>query len=309
MITVKGLTKNFGPFTAVRNIDFSVTKKSGITALLGPNGAGKTTTLRMLTGYLNPSAGEISVNGTVLGNEDSRITIKRQIGYLPETTPLYPEMLISEYLEFMGKVHGLKEAQLEASAREMIEKLELGSHLYSPIGILSKGFRQRVGLAGALIHKPAVVILDEPTSGLDPNQISHIRTLIKTLGKESLMILSTHILQEVEDICQRVIIINQGQIVADEPIEKLRAFHTCELIARGKGIQEKLQTFPLVRKCTVDKNIARAPEGYARYDCELNEDSPQKLFALFAGCGWEVREFRPQARSLQAIFEELTRKP
>ncbi len=305
MIEAKNLTRRYGDFTAVRDVSFSIKSKSGITALLGPNGAGKTTTLRILTGYLKPTSGEISINGMSPADEAELVEMKKQMGYLAETTPLYPEMLVSEYLEFIGKVRGLDGERLEKSAVEMIDKLELGSHFYTPIGLLSKGFRQRVGLAGALIHKPEIIILDEPTSGLDPNQISQIRALIQELGKDSTLILSTHILQEVEDICERVIIINRGSIVADQPMSELRDSHSCVLAARGDGIETKLNALDLVKNCRREPAPGH-PDGYGLYICELNENAPEKLFARIADAGWEVREFAPLSRSLEDIFRELT---
>ena len=305
MIEVSRLNKTFGDFMAVRDVSFSIDRSHGITALLGPNGAGKTTTMRLLTGYLSPTSGRVVMNGIELGDEDSRVQAKRHVGYLPESTPLYPEMLVSEYLEFMGRVRGLAPDVLERNARRVIEQLELGSHLYSPIAILSKGFRQRVGLAATLIHDPAVIILDEPTSGLDPNQISHIRSLIKELGKERTLILSTHVLQEVEDVCDRVIIINRGKIVRDDSMQALRGGNRVALIARGENIIDTLRTFEEVS--TVEaRDLAGIPEGYLGVTCELKADNPERLFARVAGTGWDVREFRPLARSLEDIFHEFT---
>jgi len=305
MIEVKNLTKSFGDFSAVRDVSFKIEKKSGITALLGPNGAGKTTTLRLLTGYLKPTSGQVSVAGLSPQDEDGLVELKRKVGYLPETSPLYPEMLVSEYLAFVGQVRGLFGDALEKAGEEMIEKLELGSHLYSPIGILSKGFRQRVALAGSLIHKPEIIILDEPTSGLDPNQISQIRGLIRDLGKQSILILSTHILQEVQDICNRVIIINRGRIVADDATETLTGSSTYAIVAKGKDVAEKLKSFSIV-KSSHEQKSGELPEGYRRFVCDLKTDEPQKLFSEISASGWEVREFSPVSRSLQEIFQELT---
>ena len=305
MIEVEKLTKSFGDFTAVRDLTISIKKKSGITALLGPNGAGKTTTLRLLTGFLKPTSGSITINDWSVTSEEELIEIKKRIGYLPETSPLYPEMLVSEFLQFIGQVRGLFGDELEKAAREMIDRLELGSHLYTPIGILSKGFRQRTALAGALIHKPSVIILDEPTSGLDPNQISKIRGLIREMGSDAVLILSTHILQEVEDICERVIIINMGKIVADASISSLQKAHSCGVVVRGKDVMSKLESFSIVRSCTKTEQTG-LPEGFQKYICELHDNSPEKLFAEVAASGWEVRELAPSTRSLEDIFSELT---
>ncbi len=301
MIEVQDLTKTFGDFTAVRELSFSIPPRAGITALLGPNGAGKTTTLRLLTGYLQPTSGAVTVAGLPLKDDDALIQVKQKIGYLPESGPQYPEMLVSEYLEFIGRVRGLDGDALETAGREMVEKLELGSHLYSPLGILSKGFRQRVAIAAAMIHQPEVLILDEPTSGLDPNQILHIRGLIRELGKTSTVILSTHILQEVEDICERVIIISRGRKVADETMERLRSASACVLVARGEGISGKLKTLPGV-KSVQEQGTA---DNFGRFTFELS-GTPETVFPHIAKAGWEVREFRPVSRSLEDIFRELT---
>ncbi|HMU85258.1 MAG TPA: ATP-binding cassette domain-containing protein [Leptospiraceae bacterium] len=303
MIEVKEVSRTFGDFTAVQGVSFNVDRKAGITGLLGPNGAGKTTTMRMITGYLRPSSGDILIDGESVRDEENLTGIKRRIGYLPETTPLYPEMLVSEFLKFMGEVRGVHGAELDASAVQMVDRLDLGSHLYSPIGILSKGFRQRVALAGTLIHKPEVIILDEPTSGLDPNQISEIRSLIVELGKTATVILSTHILQEVEELCNRVIIINRGRVVADETTAVLKSVQACSVVARGEDVEKKLASIPIVTSVIAGQNHK---DGFRQYLCEVGENGPEKLFAELAGKSLEVREFAPVARSLQSVFEELT---
>lgn len=305
MIEVKNLTKAFGDFTAVSDVSFSIPEQSGIVGLLGPNGAGKTTTMRLLTGYLTPTSGEITINGRSHHNERELVELKREIGYLPETTPLYPEMLVSEYLQFMGQVRGMSDADLETSAIEMIEQLSLGSHLYTPIGLLSKGFRQRTALAGALIHRPKLIILDEPTSGLDPNQILEIRDLLRELGKRATVILSTHILQEVEDVCGRVIIINRGRISADAPTSILRGKAAYVLVAKGENLAKALAAMPLVSECRHVPDV-KLTDGYARFECQLSTDNPEQLFAEIAKTGWQVREFAPLSRSLQEVFQELT---
>jgi len=305
MIEVKGVSKNFGDFQALHNLNFRIDGQSGLTALLGPNGAGKTTTMRLLTGYLRPTSGEIFLDGLSVRDDNDLVEIKKRIGYLPEHSPLYPEMLVSEFLQFTGRVRGVSGTELETRAEELVELLELESHFYSPIGILSKGFRQRVALAGSLIHNPDVIILDEPTSGLDPNQIQGIRRLIRTLGQTKTVILSTHILQEVEDVCERVIIIHRGSVVANEVTASLRSVHSCSIVARGDGIKETLLSFDGVRSVWSEENTA-LPEGFVRYVCQLNENKPERLFSLIAAKGWEVREFRPLERSLEEIFRELT---
>ena len=306
MIEVKSVTKSFSDFSALKNLSFRIENKSGITALLGPNGAGKTTTMRLLTGFLRPTSGDIYMNGLSVRDDRDLVEIKKTVGYLPENSPLYPEMLVSEFLEFMGQVRGMKGNYLEKRALEMIDALELGSHFYSPIGILSKGFRQRVALAGTLIHNPDIIILDEPTSGLDPNQILQIRNLIRELSKEKTLILSTHIMQEVEDICERVIIISRGQVVADENTEALRIAHSCAIVAKGEGIKESLLSFDGVRGVWSEENSLDVPEGFTRYICQMEKDEPEKIFSQLAVKKWEVREFAPLSKSLEDVFRELT---
>ncbi len=315
MIEVEKLSKSYGDFPALQPSSFVIGKERGVTALLGPNGAGKTTTLRLLTGYLTSTTGRIQINGMEL-NTANRMEIKKEIGYLPETTPLYPEMLVDEYLRFMGHVRGLSSQKTEASLQEMVEILELGSHLYTPLGLLSKGFRQRSALAATLIHKPKYIILDEPTSGLDPNQIQHIRQLIKTLGKEQTLILSTHILQEVEDICDRVIILNRGRVVADDASSALRSAQACRVVLKAKDpnkTQETLTSIGIVKDCRVaSAKFAQGvdeglPQGYMSYICELKEDKPERLFAeISSQKDWEVREISPVSRSLQEVFHQMT---
>lgn len=304
MIELSGVTRKYGEFTAVNDLNLTVEPSSGITAFLGPNGAGKSTTMRLMMGYLKPTSGSVRVLEKSLDDPDNLLEVRKRIGYLPETTPLYPEMLVSEYLQFMGGVRGLTGALLENRYREMVELLELGSHLYSPIGILSRGFRQRVALAGTLIHDPEVIILDEPTSGLDPNQISHIQDIIRKLGKNRTLILSTHILQEAEEMCNRVVIVNRGRIVADEDVSILTRGHSCMIVARGSDVEATLSSLPIVKGVRdIQKTL---PEGYVQYVCDLAEDQPQKLLASVADRGWEIREFRPLSRSLHEIFQELT---
>jgi len=217
-IKVKDLSKHFGSQKAVDNISFEA-KPGKILGFLGPNGAGKSTTMKMLTGYLAATTGSIEIcNKDILTDA---LAIKKQIGYLPENTPLYTDMYIREFLSFVGQTYGLE--NLEHRVEDVIKQVGLTPEQHKKISMLSKGYKQRVGLAQAIIHNPQVLILDEPTSGLDPNQLADIRTLIKNLGKDKTVILSTHIMQEVEAICDEVIIINKGKIVANATIEELKA--------------------------------------------------------------------------------------
>lgn len=218
-ITVNQLTKTYGSQTAVNNISFSI-EKGQILGFLGPNGAGKSTTMKILAGYISSTSGEAQLDSDLI-TVDSLIT-KSKIGYLPEHNPLYLEMYVTEYLNFVGGMFGLKGIVLKEKVAKVIEMVGLMPEKHKKIEQLSKGYRQRVGLAQALIHDPEVLILDEPTTGLDPNQLVEIRKLIKEVGKNKTIILSTHIMQEVEAICDRVIIINKGNLVADDTLENLK---------------------------------------------------------------------------------------
>ena len=216
-VKVKELSKNFGHQRAVDAISFEA-KFGRILGFLGPNGAGKSTTMRMLTGYLNPTSGKVEIDGKLITKKATHI--RKEIGYLPENTPLYTEMYVKEFLSFVGETYGIK--NLNQAVNEVINKVGLTPEQHKKIAMLSKGYQQRVGIAQAIIHNPKVLILDEPTSGLDPNQLADIRALIKELGKEKVIIISTHIMQEVEAICDDVIIINKGKIVTNDSLLSLK---------------------------------------------------------------------------------------
>ncbi len=209
-ITVKELSKHFGQQKAVDSISFEA-RPGKILGFLGPNGAGKSTTMRMLTGYLNPTSGTVQIESTLITTKTT--AIRKEIGYLPENTPLYTDMYVKEFLSFVGETYGLK--NITQAVNDVIKQVGLTPEQHKKIGMLSKGYKQRVGLAQAIIHNPKILILDEPTSGLDPNQLADIRTLIKALGKDKTIIISTHIMQEVEAICDDIIIINKGKIVTN----------------------------------------------------------------------------------------------
>ena len=218
-ISIQHLTKIYGTQKAVNDISFEA-KKGEIVGFLGPNGAGKSTTMKVVTSYLSATSGQILINGFDVKTQS--MDVRRNIGYLPEHNPLYLEMYVKEFLLFVGNMYGLKGIQANKRIAEMVELCGLSAEQNKKIGQLSKGYRQRVGLAQALIHNPSVLILDEPTTGLDPNQIVEIRNVIKTVGKDKTILFSTHIMQEVEAICDRVIIINRGQIVSDSTLTSLK---------------------------------------------------------------------------------------
>jgi ABC-2 type transport system ATP-binding protein len=214
-INIQQLSKNYGNTVALNNISL-VFDQNGVIGLLGPNGAGKTSLMKILTGFLTQWEGEVSIGGLNLRQELKKV--QQQMGYLPENNPLYPEMYVKEYLKFVGDLYALQKPPV----LEVIEKTGLGEHAFKKIGFLSKGYKQRVGLAATLLHDPKYLILDEPTTGLDPNQVVEIRKLIQTLGREKLVFLSTHILQEVEAMCDRVVILNKGKVVLNQTLEALK---------------------------------------------------------------------------------------
>ena len=214
-INIQQLSKNYGNTVALNSISLAF-DQNGVIGLLGPNGAGKTSLMKILTGFLTQWEGEVSIGGLNLRQELKKV--QQQMGYLPENNPLYPEMYVKEYLKFVGDLYALQKPPV----MEVIEKTGLGEHAFKKIGVLSKGYKQRVGLAATLLHDPKYLILDEPTTGLDPNQVVEIRKLIQTLGREKLVFLSTHILQEVEAMCDRVVILNKGKVVLNQTLEALK---------------------------------------------------------------------------------------
>jgi ABC-2 type transport system ATP-binding protein len=308
MIKVEGLTKRYGPHTAVNNISFEV-GKGQIVGFLGPNGAGKTTTMRVLTCFLPPTEGQASVAGFDVVAQP--LEVKRRIGYLPETPPLYPEMEVQEYLEFTGRIKGVPKGDIAKRADEVTQKCALGDVRYKLISKLSRGYRQRVGLAQALIHNPDVLVLDEPTAGLDPKQIIETRKLIHALSGEHTIILSTHILPEVSTTCQLVIIINQGKLEAIDTPEnltaRLRGHETVFLEVDGPADQVggKLETLPGVTRVTRKDGHG----GRTSFEVETEKDHlniRSDLACCVVQNGWGLHELRPVGLSLEEIFLKLT---
>lgn len=304
MLKAENLTKVFSEKIAVDNISFQV-RPGVVTGLLGPNGAGKSTTMRLLTGFIRPTSGEIFYKGESFASDP--ISVKRKMGYLPESAPLYSDMLVSEYLAFAAEIRGIETAKISGKVDEMTELCELKSHFHSPIGFLSKGFRQRVALAATLIHNPEVIILDEPTSGLDPNQISQIRSLIKNLSKDKTVILSTHILQEVEDICDDVIIINKGKIVANSKVSELHRGHGVVISIKADEQEVKnlfnSSEFLDVMRYSEDEEI---DSDFISYLIAMKNDSYENVFQLLASSRIPVKEMRIHKKSLESVFKDLT---
>jgi len=312
MITVKGLTKRYARTVAVDHISFEV-QKGQIVGFLGPNGAGKTTTMRILTCFLPPSDGSASVAGFDVMEQP--MEVKKRIGYLPETPPVYPEMEVHEYLTFVGKLKGMSGKSLALRVGEVSERCAVADVSRKLIGKLSKGYRQRVGLAQAIVHNPEVLILDEPTAGLDPKQINETRDLIKSLAGDHTIILSTHILPEVEQTCEQVIIINKGKLVATDTVHNLQArargVESIVLEVEGREgvldsavIQHRLETVPGVSRVVFKEVI----EHRSIFEVESLKDRFIRgdLARAVVESGWNLNELRPSAMSLEEIFLQLT---
>ncbi len=311
MISVKQLTKKYARNLAVDHISFEV-QKGQIVGFLGPNGAGKTTTMRMLTCFLPPTSGGATVAGfDVL---EQPLEVKRRIGYLPESPPLYPEMETGEYLTFVGKLKGLSGAELKKRVDYVCERCAVADVRDKLLGQLSKGYRQRVGLAQAIIHNPDVLILDEPTAGLDPKQINETRDLIKGLAGDHTIILSTHILPEVEQTCEQVIIINKGKLVATDTVANLqnRARGAESLLVEVGSRDGALESAIVVKRLQQIPGVSRAQLKTTHGDRNVFEVESQKGFVrgelarAIVQAGWDLNELRPAAVSLEEIFLQLT---
>lgn len=303
-IKINNLGKSYGLQKAVDNISFEV-KTGEILGFLGPNGAGKSTTMKMITGYLEPDAGSIEIGGST--NLD--ISTKKRIGYLPENNPLYLDMPVMDYLDYCASLQGMGREQIPMRVREMVKVCGLNVEKHKKIGELSKGFRQRVGLAQAMIHDPEILILDEPTTGLDPNQIVEIRELIKKLGREKTVILSTHILPEVEATCDRILIINRGQIVADGTPTTLRKQAQGQQVLRIRieegevnDIFEKLRALTSVAAVDILEKEQNRFEVQSQPEVFSNRD----IFKMCVKNGWILSEMIPLEASLEDIFRGLT---
>ncbi len=300
-VEVKQLTKLYGRQRAVDDISFTV-GTGQVLGFLGPNGAGKSTTMKIATGYVPPSAGTILIDGFDV--QEAPLEVRRHVGYLPEHNPLYLDMYVKEYLAFIGELYGLAAKYRQQRIAHMVELCGLGLEQKKKIGALSKGYRQRVGLAQALIHDPKVLILDEPTTGLDPNQIVEIRNLIKTIGQQKTVIFSTHIMQEVTAICDRVVIINKGKIVADSDVAALTS-----------GGQQEVYTLAEFES-QVDRQLLHQVPGMLdvqlvnpttyRLKSQKGSDIRSAVFGLAAEHKWSLIGLRQEEHSLEKIFQSLT---
>jgi ABC-2 type transport system ATP-binding protein len=309
MLEVKSLNKKFNEVHAVRNLNFQM-RKGEILGFLGPNGAGKTTTMRMITCYIPATSGSIHVDGLDTVNDSLRV--REKIGYLAETNPLYGDMGVREYLQFVGEIRGLRGMKLENRIDEMFAVCGLTKMGNRPIGKLSKGFRQRVGLAQAMMHNPDLLLLDEPTAGLDPNQIIEIRQLIKKIGSEKTIIYCSHILSEVSATCSRIIIINEGQIVASGTADELTSRssrgnrYIVRLRAAPAAAQSKLAAVPGATGVSVQQT---ASDGWCTAEVlsEAHHDIGETIFRCAVTNGWGMAELRHETASLEEVFTQLTR--
>lgn len=307
MIQVEGVTKRYGPKTAVSNISFEV-ERGEIVGFLGPNGAGKTTTMRILTGFLPPTEGAASVAGFDVGK--SPIEVKRRIGYLPESPPLYPEMEVGDYLRFVAAIKRIPKKEIPRRVDAVLERTATGAVRDLLVGKLSKGYRQRVGLAQALIHSPEVLVLDEPTSGLDPKQIIEVRGLIRSLAGEHTILLSTHILPEVAGTCGRVIIINEGRIEASDTPENLTAqlqganSLLLDIAGPAEEVRERLELDLAVRN--VVEHEARDGRTVWRVEADKDENLTRRLAEAVVTSGWGLYGMQSLGLSLEDIFLKLT---
>ena len=308
MIEVRHLTKQYGPFTAVDDVSFRV-ERGEILGFLGPNGAGKTTTMRILTGYMPPTEGTALVAGyDVL---DQPLEAKRRTGYLPETPPLYPEMTVREYLAFCARIKGVSRAERKGRVDAVMERTRVADMAGRHCGKLSKGYRQRVGLAQALLHNPDVLVLDEPTAGLDPKQIIETRKLIKELAGDHTVVLSTHILPEVSQTCERVVIINKGRVVAVDSVENLTARANAsaavtyvQLDAAGQDVEAALSSVPGVTGLEI-ADTSGTITGL-QVTSESGHDIRREVAAAIVGRGWGLLELRTVRMSLEDVFLNLT---
>ena len=310
-IKVENLSKYYGEQAAVNDISFEI-QTGEIVGFLGPNGAGKSTTMKMITTYLTPNSGKISVEG--LDTSENSLEVRKKIGYLPEQNPLYPDMNVIEYLEYAAELESIPKTSIKKAVEDVVDKCGLEEVRHKDIGELSKGYKQRVGLAQAMIHDPQVLILDEPTSGLDPNQIVEIRKLIRKLGKEKTLILSTHIMQEVQALCDRVLIINKGEIVANgTPDELQKSFQGENIInvdVRKDASTNKEELIRAFREIPKVKKVEVVKENDESITFNIHSSSDsdikESLFKKAVAMNLNLLSFKQESGSLEDVFRKLT---
>jgi len=311
MIHVENLTKYYDGFCAVDQISFDI-HRGEILGLLGPNGAGKTTTLRILTGYIAPTAGDIRIKDYTI--DDNMLDIKKLIGYLPESAPIYNDMLVYDYLQYVARIRGIKKEERDDRIRHLADICGLNDIMHKVVDELSKGLKQRVGLAHAMMNDPEILILDEPTSGLDPNQIVEIRQIIKKIGKEKTVVLSTHILSEVEATCDRIIIIDKGKIVADDSTAVIKqsagaeSFVSLSLLdAEFQQVSDALAGIDGV--VSIDQ-LDAGSNGAVSMKLTVRSDSDPRaeIYRIIKQTDWVLVEFHRETRTLETIFRELTKE-
>lgn len=304
MIAVDGVTKRYGDLVAVDDVSFEI-DRGEVVGFLGPNGAGKSTTMKILTGSLQPDEGEIRLDGNSIGED--LLGAKRRIGYLPETNALYPDMLVSEYLDFTCELREIAGTRRRSALAMAVEQTGIEAVFTRPVSQLSKGYRQRVGLAAAIVHEPEILILDEPTEGLDPNQRVGIRDLVRELGKERTVLLSTHVLGEVEATCGRLLIINRGRMVAEgtvaDIVEAQKGLYVYSVELRGDGAHAAFEAFPGVTG--IESEPVEDRERF-QISSTAEEDLRPRIFQLAADRGWTLWELHRAHESLEQVFRTLT---
>ena len=310
MIHVEGLTKYYNDFCAVDNISFDV-HKGEILGLLGPNGAGKTTTMRMMTGFLSPSDGNIRIKDFTI--QENSLEIKKIMGYLPESAPLYHDMMVYDYLNYVADIREIRSSEKPDRIRELAGLCGLNEVMHKTIDELSKGYKQRVGLAHAMMNDPEILILDEPTSGLDPNQIIEIREIIKNIGREKTVILSTHILSEAEATCDRIVIIHQGKIAIDDTTENLKQAAgnatTINLCVSGAGFDDvKALLSEIDGISRIDQTEADGATIRVRAICDGDKDLRSVIYEQIKKTDWTLLEFGRETQNLENIFRQLTKE-
>ena len=307
MIKVQDLSKNYGDVQAVKSINFQI-DDGEIVGFLGENGAGKTTTLKMLTGYLVPTAGNVEIND--LNINDSAFEIQKQIGYLPELNPLYPEMSVYEYLEFIARVRNITGKSFREALTRVVDRCGLQGVVHKQVSACSKGYKQRIGLAGSMIHDPKILILDEPVTGLDPNQIVEIRELIKSLGREKLVLMSSHILQEIQVTVDRIMIIHQGEIVAngtnDELMSSFRGNTLLNLEVRNTNEKSLKDLSVAVPNIDVSNIEEKKDHHLIQLEYTQEVDPREDLFNYAVSSGWIILKMTPTTTDLEDIFRKLT---